>query len=67
MNVFFSNKKFKHHHTDVIAGAVIGISVAFFITCISGKQIWNFNRLRHETKRKEVELKQAVEWNDLDI
>jgi len=43
---------FKHHHTDVIAGAAIGLSVAIFITCITGGQIWNFNKLKTEQKKR---------------
>lgn len=58
---------FKHHHTDVIAGAVIGLSVALFITFITGKQIWDFNRIRSESKKRNIDMGQAVEYDSLDI
>jgi len=31
---------FKHHHTDVIGGAFLGACVAFFVTIVIGKKLW---------------------------
>jgi hypothetical protein len=42
---------FKHHHTDVIAGACLGISVAFFVTFVTGKTIWYHPNLVKLRKR----------------
>lgn len=58
---------FKHHHTDVIAGAAIGLSVAFFITFVTGSQIWDFQKIRVERKDSERKLGQRVEYDSLDI
>lgn len=58
---------FKHHHTDVIAGAAIGLSVALFVTFVTGKQIWNFNKIRTKKKTTEKDLGLAVEYDSLDI
>lgn len=58
---------FKHHHTDVIAGAAIGLSVALFITMITGSQIWNFNKIRNDKKAAERKSGLAVEYDSLDI
>jgi phosphatidate phosphatase len=35
---------FKHHYTDVMAGAAIGLSVAVFVTVITGKKIWHHSQ-----------------------
>lgn len=35
---------FKHHYTDVIAGACIGFSVAIFVSLITGKKLWTLAR-----------------------
>lgn len=58
---------FKHHHTDVIAGAALGLSVAFFITFITGSQIWNFNKIKEEQKKVERRSGLAVSYDSLDI
>lgn len=58
---------FKHHHTDVIAGATIGLSVALFVTFVTGRQIWNFNRIRDERKKLERAQGLSVEYDSLDI
>lgn len=58
---------FKHHHTDVIAGAIIGLSVALFVTFVTGKQIWDFNKIRMITKKRDMEQGQVVSYDSLDI
>lgn len=33
---------FKHHYTDVIAGSLLGMSVAVFMTVVNGKRLWDY-------------------------
>lgn len=58
---------YKHHHTDVIAGAVIGLSVALFITLVTGRQIWNFSKIKEEQKEKAKENGLVASYDSLDI
>lgn len=52
---------FKHHHTDVIGGAVIGISLAIFVTVITGKKIWYHTKAHLEQDSLELDDEADVE------
>lgn len=58
---------YKHHHTDVIAGAFIGLTVALFITTVTGRQIWDFGKMKEEEKKVKRRTGQAVSYDSLDI
>lgn len=46
---------FKHHYTDVVGGAAIGLSLAVFVTVITGKKIWYHSKAHLEQDSFEVE------------
>lgn len=52
---------FKHHWTDVLAGALVGISVAIFMTIVTGKRIWNHIHATESRNSRECEEGQALE------
>ncbi|RNA25243.1 phosphatidate phosphatase [Brachionus plicatilis] len=54
---------FKHHYTDVISGAVIGFSVAIFVTVIIGKKIW-YHSKSMKNKIKQVESLEQIDDDD---
>lgn len=46
---------FKHHHTDVLSGSVIGLIVALFVTLVTGKHIWNFQSNKKRCTSDELD------------
>jgi len=57
---------FKHHYTDVIAGAVIGISVAIFVTVITGKKIW-YHHKRYNNRANSLDrVNDATDLDELE-
>lgn len=46
---------YHHRGSDVIGGIVVGAIIAIFITCISGRVLWEYNR---ETQYSDFSMKQ---------
>ncbi|CAF0754875.1 unnamed protein product [Brachionus calyciflorus] len=57
---------FKHHFSDVIAGAIIGASVAIFVTVISGKKIWYHSKSMRNRLQQVESLEQIDDDDDED-
>jgi hypothetical protein len=51
----------------VIAGAVIGLSVALFITFVTGRQIWDFGKIKEEKKALQRKSGEVNDYDSLDI